>query len=84
MYFASKGMTSWDNYDLSQVSGGGEEDDGSILLFKSGYDFRELSELQLELVETPKGSVRNVVISKVTGENAFLCAWKAFLTDNFA
>ncbi|KAK7460444.1 hypothetical protein VKT23_009166 [Stygiomarasmius scandens] len=67
MYFASKGMTSWDNYDLSQVSGGGEEDDGSILLFKSGYDFRELSELQLELVETPKGSVRNVVISKVTG-----------------
>jgi 5'-nucleotidase len=38
------------------------------LVVKSGSDFRDLSEMTLELSSTPGGSVRNKVISKITGK----------------
>jgi len=38
------------------------------LVVKSGCDFRDLSEITLELSSTPGGNVRNKVISKITGK----------------
>jgi 5'-nucleotidase len=66
-YFASKGMTSWEGYDTSKTSIGSDADHGDILVVKSGTDFRELSELTLELEDTPSGSVRRKVIKAVHG-----------------
>lgn len=69
-------MTTWEGYDVSKPSIGSEGDDGDILIVKSGTDFRELSELTLELEETPPGSVRNKVIKAVHGECSFiLCSF---------
>lgn len=67
-YFVSKGVTTWNGYDTSKPNIGTEGDDGNILIVKSGSDFRELSELTLELVDTPPGSVRKKVIKAVHGE----------------
>ncbi|KAG8217209.1 Metallo-dependent phosphatase [Butyriboletus roseoflavus] len=68
LYFASKGVTTWDGYDVSKPSIGSEGDDGDILVVKSGTDFRELSELTLELEDTPPGSIRKKVIKAVHGK----------------
>ena len=38
------------------------------MVVKSGSDFRDLSEMTLELSSTPGGSVRKKVISKITGK----------------
>ena len=72
LYFVSKGVTTWDGYDTSKPSIGAERDDGDILVVKSGTDFRELSELTLELENTPPGSVRKKVIKAVHGGCPFL------------
>jgi hypothetical protein len=45
---------------------GAEEDDG-ILVIKSGTDFRDLSDIQIELSDSPAGSVRRKYISAVKG-----------------
>lgn len=68
LYFVSKGITTWEGYDVSKPSIGSEGDHGDILVVKSGTDFRELSELTLELEYTPPGSVRKKVIKAVHGE----------------
>ncbi|KAG6812759.1 hypothetical protein H0H92_000674 [Tricholoma furcatifolium] len=68
LYFVSKGVTSWENYDLDEVVLGAEEDHGDILVMKSGTDFRDLSEIKLELEDTPAGSVRTRVIKRITGK----------------
>ncbi|KAF8553765.1 Metallo-dependent phosphatase [Imleria badia] len=68
LYFASKGVTTWEGYDVSNPSIGSEEDNGDILVVKSGTDFRELSELTLQLDDTPPGSVRKKVIKAVHGK----------------
>ncbi|KAJ7632241.1 Metallo-dependent phosphatase-like protein [Roridomyces roridus] len=65
LYFASKGMTTWENYDITQEVLGAESDAGDVLVCKSGTDFRDLSELTLELV--PGGDVRKRVIKRITG-----------------
>ncbi|KAH0830270.1 Metallo-dependent phosphatase-like protein [Lanmaoa asiatica] len=69
LYFVSKGVTTWEGYDVSKPSIGSEGDDGDILIVKSGTDFRELSELTLELKDSPPGSVRNKVIIAVYGKH---------------
>lgn len=70
MYYISGGVSSWDGYDTSQEVLGAEDDHGDILVIKSGTDFRDLSEITLELSDTPKGSVRRKVIKTITGEQA--------------
>jgi len=71
-YFVSKGVTTWEGYDISNPSIGSERDNGDILVVKSGMDFRELSELTLELEDTPPGSVRKKVIKAIHGECSLL------------
>jgi 5'-nucleotidase len=66
LYYVSKGSTSWESYDLNQYVLGAEEDHGDVLVVKSGTDFRDLSELTLELESTPNG-VRKMVIKSITG-----------------
>ncbi|KAF8556890.1 Metallo-dependent phosphatase [Imleria badia] len=69
VYFVSKGVTTWEGYDVSKPSIGAEGDHGDILVVKSGTDFRELSELTLVLEDTPPGSVRKKVIKAVHGKH---------------
>ncbi|CCO28936.1 Trifunctional nucleotide phosphoesterase protein YfkN Includes: RecName: Full=2',3'-cyclic-nucleotide 2'-phosphodiesterase/3'-nucleotidase [Rhizoctonia solani AG-1 IB] len=59
MYYIGHGAQSWRNYDLKSSCLGSEEDDG-VFLVKSGTDFRDLSELTLELEDTPEGSIRRI------------------------
>lgn len=67
LYYVSRGVTSWEGYDLEQEVLGGEEDHGDVLVVKSGTDFRDLSEIALELVDTPEGSIRRKVIKTIRG-----------------
>lgn len=46
---------------------GAEEDDG-VLVIKSGTDFRDLSEIQLDIEESPAGSIRKRFIAGLKGE----------------
>ena len=71
-YFVSNGVTTWEGYDVSEPGTGAEWDDGDILVVKSGPDFRDLSELTLELVDTSAGSVRKKVIKAAHGECSLL------------
>jgi 2',3'-cyclic-nucleotide 2'-phosphodiesterase (5'-nucleotidase family) len=68
IYFASRGVTSWENFDVNESVLGAESDDGDILVIKSGTDFRDLSEINLKLISTPDGSVRKKVISEISGQ----------------
>ncbi|KAI0256509.1 Metallo-dependent phosphatase [Lactifluus subvellereus] len=68
LYFVARGVDEWDNYDLSEHVLGAEEDDGDALVIKSGTDFRDLSEILLDLQDTPEGSVRKKLISRITGK----------------
>jgi hypothetical protein len=38
-----------------------------VLIVKSGTDFRELSEVTLELKDAVEGSIRRKIINKVSG-----------------
>jgi hypothetical protein len=67
LYYVSKGCENWEGYDLpSSVPLGTEEDDG-VLVIKSGTDFRDLSELTLELEDGPPDAVRRKLVKTVTG-----------------
>ncbi|CAE6431814.1 unnamed protein product [Rhizoctonia solani] len=66
MYYIGRGAHAWDNYDLNSTCLGSEDDDG-VFLVKSGTDFRDLSELTLELEDTPEGSVRRKLVKSVRG-----------------
>lgn len=80
LYYASKGVTSWENYDASQDVLGAENDNGDVLVAKSGTDFRDLSEIELELSEAPVGSVRRRVITAIKGG---WCLFFALLASKF-
>ncbi|KAJ3572798.1 hypothetical protein NP233_g2848 [Leucocoprinus birnbaumii] len=67
LYYISRGVGDWDNYDKTQPVLGAEED-GSVLVLKSGTDFRDLSEIALELENTPEGSIRRKLIKNITGK----------------
>lgn len=68
LYYIAKGVTSWENFDVNEKVLGAEADEGDVLVIKSGSDFRDLSEMTLELTPTLAGSVRTKVISKLTGK----------------
>ncbi|KAI5124075.1 hypothetical protein M0805_003902 [Coniferiporia weirii] len=68
LYYVSRGVTSWEGYDVHQDVLGAEQDKGDVLVAKSGTDFRDLSEIVLELEETPAGSVRRKVIRAMKGK----------------
>ncbi|KAH9030690.1 Metallo-dependent phosphatase [Lactarius pseudohatsudake] len=68
LYFVGRGVDKWDNYNISRHVLGAEHDEGDALVVKSGTDFRELSEILLELKDTPEGSIRKKLISRVTGK----------------
>lgn len=68
LYYVSRGVTSWEGYDISQEVLGAEEDKGDVLIVKSGTDFRDLSELVIELRETPPGSVRKRIVGSIKGK----------------
>ena len=74
-YYASKGVTSWENYDLNNDVPGAEEDKGTVLVAKSGTDFRDLSEIILDLEDTPEGSVRRKIIKAMRGQQCHLFSW---------
>ncbi|EJC99583.1 Metallo-dependent phosphatase [Fomitiporia mediterranea MF3/22] len=67
LYYASRGVTSWDGYDAKQEVLGAELDE-DVLIVKSGTDFRDLSEIILEVEDTPEGSVRRKIIKSVRGK----------------
>ena len=67
LYYISKGVTSWDGYDVNEEVLGAEKDEGDILIVKSGTDFRDLSEFTLELEDTAEGSVRRKLIKSIKG-----------------
>lgn len=68
LYFVGKGVDSWENYDLTTEVLGGEDDKGDVLIVKSGTDFRDLSELMLDIEDVmEEGVIRNKVIRKITG-----------------
>ncbi|KAG5645876.1 hypothetical protein DXG03_005023 [Asterophora parasitica] len=68
LYYISKGVSSWEGYDLTEDVLGAEADHGDVLVVKSGTDFRDLSELTLELESMPHGSVRNKIIKRIAGK----------------
>jgi hypothetical protein len=63
-----RGVDEWDNYNLSDDVLGAEEDKGDVLVIKSGTDFRDISEICLELKDSSEGSIRKKLINKVTGK----------------
>ena len=68
LYFVGRGVDEWDNYNLSDRVLGAEEDEGDVLVVKSGTDFRDISEICLELKDTPERSIRKKLISRVIGK----------------
>jgi len=68
LYYISKGVTSWDGYDVNEHVLGAEQDEGDVLIVKSGTDFRDLSEFVLELEDTPEGSIRRRLIKGIRGK----------------
>ena len=69
-YFASKGVTSWENYDVNKRCLGSEEDQGDVLVIKSGTDFRDLTSIEVELEDVPEtvdGAVRRKLIKSIKG-----------------
>lgn len=67
LYYISKGVTSWEGYDVNEKVLGAEKDEGDTLVVKSGTDFRDLSEFTLELQDAPEGSVRRKTIKSIRG-----------------
>ena len=67
-YYVSKGVTQWTNYDVNEPVLGSETDLGDVLVIKSGTDFRDLSEVILDLEPTREGSVRRFIIKSITGK----------------
>lgn len=71
LYFIGKGVDQWENYDLTTTVLGGEDDKGDVLIIKSGTDFRDLSELMLDVENvTEEGAIRKKVIRRIAGLDA--------------
>ena len=66
-YYVSRGIASWKNYRVDEEALGAELDEGDIIVVKSGTDFRELTELVLDLEDSPIGSVRQKTIKSIRG-----------------
>ena len=70
LYYVSKGVNSWGNFNVLEPVLGAEDDHGDVLVVKSGTDFRDLSEITLELDATLAGSVRKRRIKRITGKQS--------------
>ncbi|GJE86791.1 bifunctional metallophosphatase/5'-nucleotidase [Phanerochaete sordida] len=81
LYYISRGVTSWEGYDVNHEVLGAEDDHGDVLVVKSGTDFRDLSEFTLELEDTPEGSVRRKVIKRIQGKFGLHYAYPQAVTD---
>jgi len=81
LYYASKGVSSWENFDITEKILGAEDDHGDILVVKSGTDFRDLSEITLELEDTPPNCVRTKVIKRITGKQYLVAILLAILKN---
>ncbi|KAG2011616.1 flagellar associated protein [Coprinopsis cinerea AmutBmut pab1-1] len=68
IYWISKGVTGWEGYDLNTPVEDAKDDQGDVLVVKSGTDFQDLSEITLMLKDTPSGSVRRKVITEIRGK----------------
>ncbi|KIJ34629.1 hypothetical protein M422DRAFT_213016 [Sphaerobolus stellatus SS14] len=68
LYYASKGCAEWDGFDIGKTGVLGAEEDDGVLVIKSGTDFRDLSELVLELEDTPSNAIRKKVIKSLKGK----------------
>ncbi|KAG8970563.1 hypothetical protein FRC03_006692 [Tulasnella sp. 419] len=66
MYYIGQGIKQWDGYNFSETVLGAEKDDG-LLIVKSGTDFRDLSSLEVEVVDCPEGSVRKKRVQSIKG-----------------
>lgn len=77
LYFVGRGVSSWDNFNISETVLGAELDNGDVLVIKSGTDFRDLSAINIVLESTPKGSVRNKIVKLITGsfQKKFTHSW---------
>ena len=71
LYFVGRGVSSWDNFNVSENVLGGELDNSDVLVVKSGTNFRDLSEIKIVLESTPKGSIRNKIVKSITGSCQF-------------
>ncbi|KAJ7270316.1 Metallo-dependent phosphatase [Mycena rebaudengoi] len=67
-YWISKGVTEWDGYDLQSPQSDAKDDQGDVLVVKSGTDFQDISEVILTLKDAPAGSVRTKLIQKIEGK----------------
>lgn len=67
LYFVGRGVSSWDNFNVSEKVLGAELDNSDVLVVKSGTDFRDLSEIRIILESTPKGNVRNKIVKSISG-----------------
>ncbi|TFK22404.1 Metallo-dependent phosphatase [Coprinopsis marcescibilis] len=68
IYWITKGVTAWEGYDVNTPTPEDADDRGDILVVKSGYDFRDLSEVVLTLQDTPQGSIKKKVNTAITGK----------------
>jgi len=64
----SRGVSSWQNYDLTQEVLGAENDHGDVLVVKSGTDFRDLSELTLEFGRSATRQCEKKIIKTINGK----------------
>ncbi|PPQ64016.1 hypothetical protein CVT24_009390 [Panaeolus cyanescens] len=68
LYFVPRGVDGWENYDKTTPVLGAEDDNGDVLIVKSGSDFHDVSAITLELQASPEGSVRRRTIKSITGK----------------
>ncbi|KAF9259288.1 Metallo-dependent phosphatase [Marasmius fiardii PR-910] len=68
IYWITKGVKVWDGYDTQKSLPDAVDDQGDVLVIKSGTDYRDLSEIILTLVDTPAGSIRKKVIQDIRGK----------------
>ncbi|KAJ6556564.1 Metallo-dependent phosphatase [Mycena vulgaris] len=68
VYWISKGVTEWDGYDLQSPQSDAKDDQGEVLVVKSGTDFQDISEVILTLKDAPAGSIRTKLIQEIKGK----------------
>ncbi|TFL07384.1 Metallo-dependent phosphatase [Pterulicium gracile] len=69
LYYVSEGVNEWKAYDITAPVLGAESGSDDILLAKSGTDFRDLSNIELELSASPSGSIRRQTVTNIKGEH---------------
>jgi 5'-nucleotidase len=69
VYWLSDGISEWEGFERDNVLSENKNDTGKdVLVIKSGSDFKDISDITLTLQDTPPGSVRKKVITKIKGK----------------